>query len=73
MTRVDEQEIHGVSENFEDAPDLVEIRTSNRGRVPKRQWPEEETPKSRKKRRTQLPTPTSTQQTAVLNIITRRD
>ena len=63
MTRVDEKEIPGASERIEDAPDLIQIRISKRGRVPKRQWPEDDTSKSRKKRCIQLPTPTSTQQT----------
>jgi Transposase IS4 len=60
--RLDEREIAGASERIEDAPDLLEVRTSKRGRVPKRQWPEVEVSKPRKKRRIPaLPTPESTQ------------
>ena len=60
--RVDERDIPGASDYIEDAPDLFKVRTSKRGRVPKREWPEVEVTKSRKKRRTTaLPTPTSSQ------------
>lgn len=63
--RLDEREIAGASERVEDAPDLLEVRTSKRGRVPKRQWSEAEAAKPReprkKRRTTALPTPTSTQ------------
>lgn len=63
MTRLDEREIPGASDKIGDAPDLVELRVSKRGRVVKREWPEEEAPKSRKRQRTRPPTPISTQQT----------
>jgi hypothetical protein len=61
--RVDEREIQGASDRVDDAPDLLEVRKSNRRRVPKRHWPEIEASKPRKRRRTaQLPpTPSSTQ------------
>jgi hypothetical protein len=63
--RVDEREIPGASESIADAPDILEVRISKRGRVPKRQWPEVEVSKPQKKRRIHgiaaLPTPTSTQ------------
>jgi hypothetical protein len=60
--RVDERDIPGASDYIEDAPDLLEVRTLKRGRVPKREWPEVEVKKPRKKQRTTVrPTPTSTQ------------
>ena len=60
--RVDEQEIPGASDCMDDAPSIFEARTSKRGRVPKRGWPEVEASKPRKKRqRRALPTPDSTQ------------
>lgn len=60
--RIDEREIPGASERAEDAPDLSEVRISKRGRVPKREWPEDEVSKPRKKHRiAALPTPESTQ------------
>jgi hypothetical protein len=62
MTRLDEREIAGGSENIDNAPDLIELRKSNRTRVVKRHWEQAEASKPRKRRRlTQLPTPTSTQ------------
>jgi hypothetical protein len=64
MTRLDEREIAGASENIDNAPDLLELRKSNRTRVLKRHWEQAEASKPRKRRRlTQLPTPTSTQTT----------
>lgn len=57
-----EKEIPGASDQVVEAPDLLEIRTFVRGRVPKRQWSEiEATKQPRKKRQRQLPTPSSTQ------------
>jgi hypothetical protein len=65
MTRLDEREIAGASENIDNAPDLIELRKSNRTRVVKRHWEQAEASKPRKRRRlTQLPTPTSTQTTS---------
>lgn len=64
MSRLDEREIPGASDNIDDAPDLVELRKSNRACVPKRHWEQIEVSKPRKKRRLQLPTPTSTQTTS---------
>jgi hypothetical protein len=64
MTRVDEREIRGASESMEVTPDLIQIRILKRGRVPERHWPEDNLSKPRKKRRTQPPAPTSTQQTS---------
>ena len=64
MTRLDEREIAGASENIDNAPDLLELRKSNRTRVVKRHWEQAEALKPRKRRRlTQLPTLTSTQTT----------
>ena len=37
-----EREIRRASKRIGDAPDLLEVRTSQRGRVPKREWPEVE-------------------------------
>jgi hypothetical protein len=60
--RLDERDILGVSEKIWDAPNLLEVRTAKRGRVPRREWPEVEASKPRKKRRiVPLPTPNSTQ------------
>lgn len=60
--RVDECEIPGASDSIQDAPDLIKLRVSNRVRVPKRQWPEVETTKPRKKQRCDpLLTPTLSQ------------
>jgi hypothetical protein len=60
--RTDEREIPGASDRTDNAPDLLEVRTSKRGRIPKREWPEVESLKPRKKRRTvALPTPSTTQ------------
>jgi hypothetical protein len=65
MTRLDEREIAGASENIDNAPDLIELRKSNRTRVVKRHWEQAEASKPRKRRRlTKLPTPTSTQTTS---------
>ena len=75
--RLDEREIAGASERIEDAPDLFEVRSSKRGRVPKREWPEIATLKPRKKRRitppTSLPTPDSTQNSTQNAIYTSTD
>jgi hypothetical protein len=71
MSRVDEREIAGASESIDDAPDLIELRKSKRARVPKRQWEQAEASKPRKKRRlTQLPTPTSTQTASQIFLFT---
>jgi Transposase IS4 len=64
--RIDEREIPGASDLIQDAPDLIELRVSKRGRVPKREWDEVEATKPRKKQRpnpllTPTPTQTSTQ------------
>ena len=65
MTRLDEREIAGASENIDNAPDLIELRKSNRRRVIKRYWEQAEASKPRKRRRlTQLLTPISTQTTS---------
>jgi hypothetical protein len=62
--RVDKREIPGASDKVDDAPNILEVRKSNRGRVPKRQWSEVEAPKPRKRRQTAyLLTPNSTQNT----------
>lgn len=60
--RLDEREISGASERIDDAPDLIQLRTSNRGRKPKREWPEIFPLQPRKRaKKAPLPTPTSTQ------------
>jgi len=64
--RLDEREIPGASDRIEDAPDLTKIRTSNRGLVPKREWPEVEASKPRKKRRV-APQSTPSTQTSTQN------
>jgi hypothetical protein len=75
--RLDEREIPGASEKVEDAPDLLEVRISKRGRIPKRQWPEVEATKPREPRKkrtmTALPTPTSTQNSTQTTIKIHED
>jgi hypothetical protein len=67
-----EKEIPGASDQVADAPDLLEVRTSKRGRIPKRKWPENEASKQlkqpRQKRQRQLPTPNSTQNSTQFTI-----
>jgi len=53
--RLDEREIPGASERIEDAPTLIEVRRSGRGRVPKREWSAVDASKPRKKRRVATP------------------
>ena len=61
--RVDEREIPGASESAQDAPNLIELRTSKRGRIPKREWIETSPHEGRKRARREIqnPTPTLTQ------------
>jgi hypothetical protein len=68
-----EKEILGANDQVANATDLLELRKSNRGLVPKRQWSEDgatEQPKPRKKRQRQrqLPTPNSTQNSTQFTI-----
>ena len=49
MTRIDEREIAGASENIDNTPDLIELRKSNRARVVKRYWEQAEALKPRKR------------------------
>jgi hypothetical protein len=65
-----EKEIPGASDSLADAPNLLELRKSNRRRQPKRQWPEVEATKPRKKQHRQLPTPNSTQNSTQTNSFT---